>query len=38
MRIDAAATRPLAADLCHQLMGIAGHVIKGPFSQNETVG
>ena len=28
MRIAAVATWPLFADLCHQLMGIAGHVIN----------
>ncbi len=31
MRIDTTATQPVFSGLCHQVIGIAGHVIKGPF-------
>ena len=31
MTTDAAATQPVFGGLCHQLMGIAGHVGKRPY-------
>ncbi len=34
MRIDAAATQPVFGGLCHQLIGIAGRVIKRPRAEH----
>ena len=38
MRIDAAATQPVFGRLCHQLIGIAGHVRKGPSAKHSLGG
>ncbi len=34
MRIDAAVTQPVFGVLCHQVIGIAGRVIKGPCTEH----
>ncbi len=35
MRMDAAATQPVFGGLCHQVIGIAGHVRNGPILERE---